>query len=160
MKTLIVYASRYGYTSDCVTKLAGKLHGEVTTVNIDKEKTSDLEQYDNIVIGGSVKIGKIQKSVIQFCETNKVLLLKKKVAFFISCGDQNHMQYLNGAIPEELLTHALSVQSFGGEFKTDKMNFIEKKMIDMIKKSTVKEGKSLPVARYENIDIIAEAINQ
>lgn len=159
MKTLIVYASRYGYASDCAARLAKQLKGEVTTRNLEKEKSQDLAQFDNVIIGGSVKIGKMQKSIRQFCESNKALLLQKKVAFFIACGDQDYMKYLKENIPGDLLDHAVSVQCFGGEFRTDKMNFIEKKMIDMVKKSTEQEGKSLPVPKYENITIMADAMN-
>jgi menaquinone-dependent protoporphyrinogen IX oxidase len=42
MKTLILYATQYGFTADCVQTLSKKLTGEVTTADLQKEKAPAL----------------------------------------------------------------------------------------------------------------------
>lgn len=45
----------------CSKELKDKLHGEVVTVDIKKDSVPDIGLFDNIIIGGSVYAGKIQK---------------------------------------------------------------------------------------------------
>ena len=63
MKTIIVYSSKYGYTEDCVNSLAEKIDGEVSTFNIYTEKIPSIDEFDNIIIGGSIYMGQIQKKL-------------------------------------------------------------------------------------------------
>ena len=45
MKTLIVYASKYGCTKDCVLHLKKVLHGDVAVCSAE-DKISSIEQFD------------------------------------------------------------------------------------------------------------------
>jgi len=53
MKTLIVYGSKYGYTESCAGKLKDMIKGEVTVANA-KDKIRNIEEYDNVLMGGSI----------------------------------------------------------------------------------------------------------
>ena len=128
MKTLIIYASKHGCTEKCSRLLMDKLNGEVKIVDIKKESVPELALFDNIIIGGSVYIGKIQKEVKQFCLKNISALKKKKLGFFICCMSENDIaeKEIDTSFPEELLTNAVARGYFGGEFIFKKMNVFEK----------------------------------
>lgn len=156
METAIIYASRYGYTKDCVSMLADQIKGETIIIDVDNEKIIDLTKYKQIILGGSIKIGQLQTSIIKFTITHEKELLKKKIGIFISCGEtENYMKYLNDSLSKELLTHATSIECFGGEFRKDNMKFLEKRMIIMMERSNAQKGKRPPVTMFENIKKMA-----
>ena len=68
MKTLVLYASKYGCAEDCAKRLKSRLNHESATTNLKDAKAIYLQQYDWIIIGGSIYVGKIQKEIKLFCE--------------------------------------------------------------------------------------------
>ncbi|MCY6957231.1 flavodoxin domain-containing protein [Clostridium brassicae] len=160
MNNLIIYATKYGCTEKCAEILSEKLMGKVDLCNLKVEKVPELLQYDKIIIGGSIYAGKIQKEVSEFCLKNICMLKDRKVGFFI-CGmlkgDKAKMQ-INDCFPQELLINAVVTESFGGEFRFDKMNFMERFIIKMISK----KDKSIPRLNInKNVsDILDENINR
>lgn len=127
MSTLIAYASKYGFTENCAKTLSSKLDGRVDVVNLDI-KRPNLEAYDTVIIGGSVYVGKIRKSVRRFCGQNLDRLSKKRLGLFI-CGlaeGADADRQLQTVFPKELLAAAAAKESFGGECNFEKMNFFEK----------------------------------
>jgi len=156
MKTLIIYASKYGFTADCAKALEEKLPGEITRIDIDKpDQGLDLEQFDAIVIGASVYIGKISKRVRAFCEENLNLLLRKRIGIFLCCGLVDQVgEALTGNFPAALLAHASSVQVFGGEARPEKMGFADKLILKAASKAT---GGGFQVLD-ENMDVFVREI--
>lgn len=160
MKTLIIYASTYGFTQDCVQILKKNLNDETSIVNINKNPIPSLENFDTILIGGSIYMGQIQKKIKQYCLTNADALKKKNLGLFISCGSpENCRDYYKSAFPETLLEKACSVESFGGEMRPDKMNFFHKFIINMVEKSADKENSPPMKPLLENIMKMADIIN-
>lgn len=136
MKTLIVYASKHGCTEKCAHLLAEKLPGTVDVVNMEKAKVPVLKEYDTVVIGGSIHVGRIQKSVAVFCKDNMRDLLEKKVGLFICCADETRVEaQMNGAFPEPLLRHAVVSEHFGHTYDFSKMNVFERLAIKVIAKT-------------------------
>ena len=161
MKTIIIYDSKYGFTEDCVTSLAGQLEGEVSIVNLCNEKIQKIDNFDNIIIGGSIYMGQIQKKIKLYCSENIEMLLTKRLALFLCCGlPENFLQNLKSNFPEELLTKAVATECFGGELRTEKMNFADKMITGLMKKAAEKEGKSQPTQMSDNIKKLAEIINK
>ena len=74
MSVLIAYGSRYGSTEEIATKLAGYLGDkgiEATILNLKKEKKwPNLEGYDGVIVGSSVKITKWMNEPIEFLRKN------------------------------------------------------------------------------------------
>lgn len=159
MKTLIVYGSEYGYTKDSVLSLGNRISGEVMMVNPDYEKVPDIMEFDNIIIGGSIYMGQIQKKIKEFCINNISLLKSKKLAFFISCAfPDNFETNLKNSFPEELLDLAVIKVCIGGELRMDKMKFMHKTITKMMKKAQEKENKPPIKNLSDNIFEIAEKI--
>ena len=161
MKTLIIYGSTYGFTKECVTKLKEQIKGEVTVVNIMTDGEPSIDEYDNIIIGGSIYIGQIQKNVKNYCIANINKIKNKKLALFLSCGlPENFEENLKNSFPDELIKKAVAKECFGGELRIEKMKFSHKMITKMMTKSTAKEGKQPPKQIPENIAKIASVINK
>ena len=152
MKTLIIYGSKHGFTEKCSEILKEKLNGEVLVVNIKKDIIPDMTSFDNIVIGGSIYVGKIQKDISEFCIKNANILKNKKIGVFVCCMNEGEkaISQLNSCLPKEVLSMAIAKDYFGGGFTFSKMNFFETFIIKMVSK---KEKKSLKV------DINKDVIN-
>lgn len=145
MKTLIVYGSKYGFNEDCAVKLKKNLKGEVTCINLKKDEAVEVQKFDRVLIGGSIYAGGIQKEVKKFCEKNLDILLKKEVGIFISgLNVAKYKHHIIANLGEKLVKHAKSTVCVGGEFRSYRMNCIEKFIVYRIRKSkeayTVQEG--------------------
>jgi len=130
MNTLIAYSTTLGCTEQCASKLKDDLGNGVEMVRISRRRRYNLEQYDTIIIGGSIHEGMIQRSVYKFCENNLEVLLKLQVGLFVCCmdPDANEQELIDRAFPEKLVKHALSSGFFGGELNIKKMNLLQKIM--------------------------------
>lgn len=157
MKTLIVYGSKHGCVEKCSRELKDKLDGEVVIVDIKKDSAPDLSLTDNIIIGGSIYAGKIQKEVTEFCLKNINELKNKKIGLFI-CGmreDDSGKTQLNNSFPQELLNKATAKEYFGGEVIFHKMNFFERFII----KRVCKTDKDISNILRENISKFLKEMN-
>lgn len=160
MKIMIIYATKYGFTKDCAELLKNKISGEVSITNVMIDTIPSLNEYDTIIIGGSIYMGQIQKKLKSYCFANTDLLAKKNIALFLCCGsEENFEQNLKNAFPDVLLNKAISKECFGGEFRVDKMNFFHKFITKMALKSAEKKGKKTSTQLTENIFKLAESVN-
>jgi len=136
MKTLIVYASKYGCTADCANSLKKKLSDDTMLVDINNApKPLDVNAYDTIIIGGSVYVGRVSKKLRAFCENNLDALLKKNIGVFLcsALADQFN-DTLKNNFPVLLLDNAKAIRLFGSEARLEKMNFMDKMMIKAVTK--------------------------
>lgn len=158
MKTLIIYASKHGFTENCSKLLKDRLPGEVIVVNIKKEIVPDIAYFDNIIIGGSIYMGKIQREISKFCTKNLNVLKEKKIGLFICAMQKGDMAEteLNSSFPAELLTHAAVKESFGGEFILKKMNPLERFIVKIVSKTE----KDVSAISEENINKFAQLMNK
>ncbi|MFV3010682.1 flavodoxin domain-containing protein [Clostridium botulinum] len=156
MKTLIVYGTKHGTTEKCSKLLKDKLSGEVVIINIKKENMPDITEFNNIIIGGSIYMGQIQKEVKNFCIENINALKEKRVGLFI-CGlnEKDVEAQLNNAFPKELLTNAVGKECLGGECILKNMNFFER----FIMKKVSKIDKDTSKISEENINKFTQLIN-
>lgn len=143
MQTLIVYMSSHGCAEKAAVMLHDLLPGEVTLFNLENSWTIPLENFERVIIGGSIRIGSIQKKIRKFCENNLDQLMSKKTGLFICCmfeGETAIDQY-NAAFPEALRNHSLAMGLFGGELEFEKMNVFEKMIIKQVANISVDVSK-------------------
>ena len=134
MKTMIIYMSNHGYTESVSRELARKLNGEVSLCNLKEVKNPDFESFDRVIIGGSIYAGQIQKKLRRFCEDNLEKFSHKEVGLFICCmyeGEEAFRQ-LNDAFPEKLHQYSKAEAILGGQFNFEKMNFLEKVIVEKV----------------------------
>lgn len=79
----MLYCSRHGFTKRVLEAL-NELHGQgYHLVDIDEVKQLNLDEVEEILIGGSLYYGKLSKGMIYFIEDNIRILLDKKVVLFL-----------------------------------------------------------------------------
>ena len=170
MKTLIIYGSNHGCAKKCAELLEENLKGEVDIVDIRKDITLDLNNYDKVVIGGSIYMGKIQKEIEEVCESYCDNLKEKKLGLFICCmNEENVEKQIKDNFPEKLILSAKVQEYFGGAFNFKDMNFFERFIIRKVFKSlanTNDKFKGIDMKKFvdmierENIENFAKAMNE
>ena len=136
MKTLIIYSTKHGTAEKAASILKSKLSGEVHLVNIMNNHATALESYDTIILGGSIYVGKIQKKLSNFINSNLPLLLEKRIGLFICAAEKDEPlkeKELIAAFPPTLFDHAIAKEVFGFELNMDKLNFFEKLIMSKVK---------------------------
>jgi len=134
MRTAVVYASNHGTTEKVAQNIKEGLGEEKAQLfNLKKDKNFDVFQFDQIIVGGSIHAGQIQKRVKQFLEKYTQELLQKRLGLFLCCMHEDEAEnQFNRVFPEKLRSHAISKKIMGGEFLFEKMNFVEKVLIKKI----------------------------
>ncbi|MDP4144760.1 MAG: flavodoxin domain-containing protein [Bacillota bacterium] len=136
MKSIIIYSTKYGTVEKAAKILKSKISHETEIINVAKDKIPALDDYDNIILGGSIYAGRTQKELIEFSNQNLQQLLKKKIGLFI-CGAQSEKESiekeLKDAFSLELYNHAIFKDSFGSEINFEKLNFMEKIILRIVK---------------------------
>ena len=80
-KALLLYSSIDGHTKTICKKIAGEL-GVGTHISSISDAPENIDTFEIIVIGASIRYGKYREEVFNFIETNKALLESKNNAFF------------------------------------------------------------------------------
>ncbi|MDO4541355.1 MAG: flavodoxin domain-containing protein [Bacillota bacterium] len=150
MNTIILYSGKSGTTQKAAQILKELLPN---AVSLDLKKASgDIGQYDTVIIGGAIRIGKLPKEVDKFIAANKDALLKKHLGLFICCGFTDKAQEeLNAVYSQELRDHAAALGCFGGEINIDKQKGIDK----LIAKAAVKQGEKDGTFNIPKLDVNA-----
>lgn len=152
MKTAIVYASSHGTTEKVAGIIAEKLSGDkITIFNLKKQKNISVEDFDKVIIGGSMHAGKMQKAVQTFVDKHIETLKVKAVGLFV-CGmepnPEKQILELVSAYPEGIRQIAKISVFVGGEFLFEKMNFVQR----MIIKKIAHTDKSVSALQQQNIE--------
>ncbi len=83
-KLLILYSTVDGHTKHICEYMSEKLNKDkkITIGPIEESDKYNLSDFNEIVLGASVRYGYHRKNVYEFIETNKKILDQKKTAFF------------------------------------------------------------------------------
>jgi len=84
-KILIIYSSTDGHTRKICSRLqqiVEQRNNQVTLVSVTDENTIDLDSFDKIVIGASIRYGKHNKKIYELIKENQHVLDSKCNAFF------------------------------------------------------------------------------
>ncbi len=84
-RILILFSSTDGHTETICRRLQaiiGRQQHHVEVISIDDEEKVDLEAFDKIVVGASIRYGKHRPEVYAFIERNLAILNSKPSAFF------------------------------------------------------------------------------
>ena len=125
-KIVVAFASKSGATEETASLIAKTLREndlDVDLVNLRKDKKFRASEYDNVVVGGAVRGGKIYGEVEKFFRENN--LSKKKAALFIVSGGggdpKQHddvLEKYNGKITKQFSdVDFVSNVAFGGRMK-------------------------------------------
>ncbi|MBN2794766.1 MAG: flavodoxin domain-containing protein [Clostridia bacterium] len=129
MKSIVLYSSKYGTTEKVAKELALTLQCDLK--NLDETKVS-LSEYEQIIIGTSVYMGRLRKSVQKFLIQEIQALTNKKITIFFCCNEETDYQAL---VPTSLKNNA-QVYHVGYELLTDEMHFFDKWITKKVAKQT------------------------
>ena len=134
MRTAIVYASKHGTTEKVARQIQEELgEDKAQLFNLKNNPKFDLSHFEQVILGGSIHAGQIQKRVKDFYQQNAPELLDKRLGLFLCCMHEEEAEnQFKNAYPEMLRNHALSSKIMGGEFRFDKMNFFERAIVKKI----------------------------
>ena len=158
MKTAIIYASKHGCTDKCAHTLANELNNNAALINLDESTDINLDEFNTVIIGGSIHAGSMNKKIKKFTEKSIDLLNQKRTGLFICCmeeEDEKVLEQFQNAYPESLRNKAIAHGFFGGEFNFDKMNFFEKAII----KKIAKTDQNVSKINYNNMKEFAQKIS-
>lgn len=159
MKSLIIYATRYGSAAEVARRIQKEIGDDCTAVNITSENVPPLDTFDIVILGGSIYIGKAQKELTSFAAANLKQLLSKKVGLYLCAGAQKQEECdkeLLGAFQSELYAHAMTKAVLGYAFSFEKMRFFDRLIMKKIK------GDAVSTAEYfeERISQFAKTLTE
>jgi menaquinone-dependent protoporphyrinogen oxidase len=100
-KALIVYGTRTGtaaITAQDIAETLQKKGIETRVLNTKKEKIKSIAEYDLIIVGSGIQIGRWTGEPEDFLKKYQKELASKKVALFVNCGSA--VEKLNPDKPE------------------------------------------------------------
>lgn len=131
MNTLIIFMTSHGCARKAAERIADLLAGTALTVDLEQTDPPSLDPFDTVIIGGSIRIGRIQKRIRRFCEKNLDELVTKRIGLFICCmheGDRAAEQLLSN-FPQKLTYHATATAIVGGELDFGSLTSFEQMLI-------------------------------
>ena len=157
--TLIVYSSIDGHTKKISSKIAEHLSksNNVDLVSLLEAKTLSLKNYQQIIIGASIRYGNYRKDLFEFIEKNLDDLNEKENAFFsvnvvARKSDKNTAEsnpYVNKFL-KATKWKPKSLDVFAGVVDYPVYNFFDKFMIKLI--MWITSGPTDTKARFEFTD--------
>lgn len=167
MKILIAYSSKHGTTAECATMLADRLTNgnEIDLIDMKWQSPVSAEYYDVVILGSSVRMGRVSKKIKRYIKDNTAALKKKSCAVFLCCGFPDEFdEYVELQFPMTF-EPSHGYHCFGGELKPEKVKGIEKLIVRAIRKSITEHDfedasymGSLPEIIPEHINMLADKI--
>ena len=139
--TLIIYSSTDGQTKNICSRIGEFLSNDIPAkiISLSDATKNDIEKYDRVIIGASIRYGKHRKELFKFIETNLDELTKKENAFFsvnvVARKSEKNTPETNPYMQKFLLKTSWVPQRlavFAGKIDYPKYNFIDKQMIRFI----------------------------
>ena len=81
---LIIYSSTDGQTKKICERIkqVSAKNNKIKIISLNKVSNENLNVYEEIIIGASIRYGKHNSKIYSFIESNKKILESKKTAFF------------------------------------------------------------------------------
>jgi len=135
MKTIILYATKYGAAGEIAKRIADRIDG--SAIHNLKDGFPSLTEYDCIIFGSSVYAGMIRKEAKTFLSLNAQILLEKKLGLFL-CGISREEEdtYFSANFAPNLLQKATAKCLPGGIFDPEKAGAFERLIMKAVAKSS------------------------
>ena len=139
--TLIIYSTTDGQTLEICQKIFSSLNVSESSkiIHISKAEGLDLNQFDKIIIGASIRYGKHKPELYEFIKKNVACLEAKENAFFsvnvVARKPEKNSPETNPYMQKFLDLSPWSPKKlavFAGKIDYPKYKFIDKHMIRLI----------------------------
>lgn len=151
-KILIAYSTTDGHTKKICKTLIQHFESnakQTTLTPITELASSELEKFDTIIIGASIRYGKHHKSVYKFIKQNSDRLNQMNSAFFsvnlVARKPEKRSPKTNiyfKKFMDQIPWQPKHLAVFGGRLNYPKYNFIDRIMIQLI--MTITKGPTDP----------------
>ena len=128
MKTVILYATKYGAAEKIANRIAEKIENAVMC-DLKLNDLPKLSEFDCIIIGSSLYAGMIRKEAKAFLAKNANVLRGKRIGLFLSgmdTNENNQKSFFENNFPSELLQAAKAKSIPGGIYDPEKAGFMER----------------------------------
>lgn len=136
MKSIIIYATKYGTTTEVANRIKALLVGDTTLCNVMKESVPSLDGFDTVILGGPVYIGRVQKEIAKYAVSHSEELLSKKLGLFLCGGETKEdvvTKEMQDAFTDSLCQHAAAKDVLGFALYFEKMKFMERFLMKKMK---------------------------
>jgi menaquinone-dependent protoporphyrinogen oxidase len=163
---LIAYASKSGTTREAAEMLAELLTNHTVTLADLGETTPVPGDFDYIVIGGPIRMGKAHKALRRYLASFDEALCKIPHTLFLCCSIPHQFEhYLECTFSQTLRESAEEALYFGGELNLSKQRGLDKLIVRMIRSSIEEsvdeeddEDAVLPGLLPEHIRMLADRL--
>lgn len=149
-KILVTYGTNYGSTKEIAEFITETIKEQNHAVDLYEvsRAPSNLDEYDTVIIGSGIQIGKWTKQAEAFLKKHQQTLKEKKTALFVSCGfvlypekhEESTQKFLKD-VAEKYGLEPVSLGFFGTCFDfTGKKGIKYNIMVNMIKRDLKKRG--------------------
>ena len=159
-RILIVYSTTDGHTLRICERLRELVEAQghqVTLVPVAQAQDAELEPYDKIVVGASIRYGKHSPAVVDFMNRNAALLNHKPGAFFsvnvVARKPEKNQPHTNPYVRKLLRRmdwHPRQVAVFAGKIDYPRYGFLDRLVIRFI--MWITRGPTDPKAVVEFTD--------
>ncbi len=133
-KALIIYSTRGGVSRECAEILRDKIIKSLEVSLFDIEDNPPApNNFDIAVIGGSIRMAKLNKKLKKYLKQHAIALNEKHTALFLCCGfPESFDNYVAKQFPKNIIP-SLGIYCFGGELKPKKLKGMDKLIVKMIR---------------------------
>jgi len=172
MKILIIYSSTDGHTKKICEVIKENLinKGELHLTSIENVPETNIQFYDYIIIGASIRYGKHNRKVFDFIEKNLNIIEKKKNAFFsvnvVARKNEKNTPETNPYIKKFLSKTRWKPKKLGvfaGKVDYPNYSFLNKQIIRFIMfitKGPIDTSKSFEFTNWDNVKKFAQEIDK
>jgi len=172
MKILIIYSSTDGHTKKICEVIKENLinKGELHLTSIENVHETNIQFYDYIIIGASIRYGKHNRKVFDFIEKNLNIIEKKKNAFFsvnvVARKNEKNTPETNPYIKKFLSKTRWKPKKLGvfaGKVDYPNYSFLNKQIIRFIMfitKGPIDTSKSFEFTNWDNVKKFAQEIDK
>ena len=142
MKILIGYYTKTGTTAKCAGMLGEQFYNHEVTVSDLAAGAPDLGDFDVILLGASVRTGRMDKRLRSFLKAHASHLAEKRTGYFICCGvPEQAGDVFAHDIPRGLLENASATAAFGGELEISAQKHLFGKFVVFMMRRAIKNGE-------------------
>ena len=139
--TLIIYSSTDGQTKNICSRIGEFVCDDapLKILSLSEATKADIEKYDQIIIGASIRYGKYRKELFEFIDQNLSTINSKKNAFFsvnvVARKAEKNSADTNPYIQKFLLKTSWKpriIDVFAGKIEYPKYNLFDRSIIKFI----------------------------
>lgn len=154
MKTIILYATKSGATSEIARRIAAKIDG-AEVYDLKGQNIPDLNKYDSVIIGSPVYAGTVRKEVKVFLAEKSGLLTGKRLGLFVSgMYAKGEKEYFESNFSPDILQMSTTYSFLGGIFDPKKTGVVGR----LIMKAATKQSGYLENILSDKLEAFVQAM--